>query len=53
MLVGVGLGKICVFIYCIVWLIGVENVFELNILVVIFINKVVSEMCYCIESMFF
>lgn len=48
-LVGVGSGKICVLVYCIVWLMQVENIVFYSILVVIFINKVVWEMCGCIE----
>lgn len=48
-LVGVGSGKICVLVYCIVWLMEVENIMFFFILVVIFINKVVREMCGCIE----
>lgn len=48
-MVGVGSGKICVLVYCIVWLMEVENIVFFFILVVIFINKVVKEMCGWIE----
>lgn len=50
-LVGVGSGKMCVLVYCIVWLLSVENCFLYFIMVVIFINKVVVEMCYCIGQL--
>lgn len=47
-MVGVGFGKICVLIYCIVYLIDEKYVNFWNILVIIFINKVVCEMCECV-----
>lgn len=49
LMVGVGSGKICVLIYCIVYLFGEKGVVLWNVLVIIFINKVVCEMCECID----
>lgn len=43
-LVGVGLGKICVIIYRIVYILNMGLVNLGNIFVIIFINKVVDEM---------
>lgn len=48
-MVGVGLGKICVLIYCIVYLLDEKDVLFYNILVIMFINKVVKEMKVCVE----
>lgn len=50
--VGVGLGKIRVLICCVVYLICYYWVYLENILVVMFINKVVWEMKDCIGKLF-
>lgn len=47
-MVGVGLGKICVLIYRIVYLLDEKDVLLYNVLVIIFINKVVREMKECV-----
>lgn len=52
LMVGVGSGKMCVLIYRIVYLMVEKYVVLWNILVIIFINKVVCEMKECVESIF-
>lgn len=52
-LAGVGSGKICVLVYWIVWLMLVEEVLLFLVMVVIFINKVVVEMCGWIEELMY
>lgn len=47
-MVGVGSGKICVLMYWIVFLMVEKEVVFWNILVIIFINKVVCEMRECV-----
>lgn len=49
--VGVGSGKICVLIMCIVWLIQQGYVLLFIVFVVIFMNKVVCEMMVCLLVM--